>query len=222
MIASLKSSIKSYTKSEEIFNAVTHGIGILLSVIGLCVLVPMAAIYGDAWKVVSSAIYGTSLIVLYSASTLYHSFTNPKIKSILNMCDHISIYYLIAGTYTPFVLVNMRGVWGWVIFGIIWGSAIIGTTLKLIYGNRFRKVSTILYLCMGWIVVIAAKPLIVNTEPVGLLLLLIGGLLFSFGVIFYKWKSLPYNHGIWHLFVLAGTICHFFAVLFFVVLDKTV
>ena len=159
------------------------------------------------------------MIILYTASTLYHSFSNIKVKQILNMCDHISIYFLIAGTYTPFVLVNMRGPWGWTIFGIVWGSAIIGTVLKIIYGNRFRKVSTILYLCMGWVIVVAAKPLIKTTEPAGLVLLLVGGLLFSFGVIFYKWKSLPFNHGIWHLFVLAGTIFQFFAILFFVVLD---
>ncbi len=218
----MTSIIKKYTKSEEIFNAVTHGIGILLSVIGVSVLIPYAAIYGDAWKIVASSIYGFTLIVLYSASTLYHSFQNEKLKKIFNMFDHISIYFLIAGTYTPFLLVNMRGVWGWIVFGIVWTSAIAGTTLKLIYGNRFRKVSTILYLCMGWIIVIAIKPLILNTEPIGLILIVAGGLLFSFGVIFYKWKSLPFNHGIWHIFVLLGTICHFFAVLFFVVLDNNV
>lgn len=218
----MTSIIKKYTKSEEIFNAVTHGIGILLSVIGISVLIPYAAIYGDAWKIVASSIYGFTLIVLYSASTLYHSFQNEKLKKIFNMFDHISIYFLIAGTYTPFLLVNMRGVWGWIVFGIVWTSAIAGTTLKLIYGNRFRKVSTILYLCMGWIIVIAIKPLILNTEPIGLILIVAGGLLFSFGVIFYKWKSLPFNHGIWHIFVLLGTVCHFFAVLFFVVLDNNV
>lgn len=218
----MTSIIKKYTKSEEIFNAVTHGIGILLSVIGISVLIPYAAIYGDAWKIVASSIYGFTLIVLYSASTLYHSFQNEKLKKIFNMFDHISIYFLIAGTYTPFLLVNMRGVWGWIVFGIVWTSAIAGTTLKLIYGNRFRKVSTILYLCMGWIIVIAIKPLILSTEPIGLILIVAGGLLFSFGVIFYKWKSLPFNHGIWHIFVLLGTVCHFFAVLFFVVLDNNV
>ncbi len=208
-----------YGKTEEILNAVSHGVGIILSVTGLIVLVSAAASAGDVWKVAASAIYGASMIALYSASTLYHGFSDPKIKRVLNMCDHISIYFLIAGTYTPFVLVNLRGPWGWTIFGIVWGSAVIGTVLKIIYGSRFRKVSTLLYLCMGWVIVIAAKPLIDTTEPAGLILLLAGGLLFSFGVIFYKWKSLPYNHAIWHLFVLAGTVCHFFAVLFFVVLD---
>lgn len=208
----------SYSKSEEIFNAVTHGAGIALSIAGLAVLVTMSAIYGDAWKVTASAIYGTSMIVLYSASTLYHSFKNPRIKKLLNMCDHISIYYLIAGTYTPFVLVNLRGPWGWTIFGVIWSCAIAGTVLKLIYGDRFRKISTILYLCMGWVILIAAKPLSMNMEIGGLILLAAGGLFYSLGVIFYKWKSLPFNHGIWHLFVLGGTACHFFAVLYFVIL----
>lgn len=210
---------QSYSRTEEILNALSHGLGVILSIAGLVVLVTLAACFGDAWKVTASAIYGASMIVLYSASTMYHGFSGQKIKRILNMCDHISIYFLIAGTYTPFVLVTLRGAWGWTIFGIVWGSAVIGTTLKIIYGNKFRKVSTALYLAMGWVVVVAAKPLIASTEPAGLVLLLIGGLLFSFGVIFYKWKSLPYNHAIWHIFVLAGTICHFFAVLFFVVLS---
>lgn len=214
----MSSIVQNYSKKEEIFNAVTHGLGIALSVAGLATLVTMAAIHGDAWKIIVSIIYGLSMITLYSASTLYHSFKNPIIRKRLNMFDHISIYYLIAGTYTPFVLVNIRGAWGWTIFGIVWGCAIAGTILKLIYGDRFRKISTILYLCMGWMIVIAAKPLVVNTDLGGLILLAAGGLLYSSGVVFYKWKTLPFNHGIWHLFVLGGTVCHFFAVLFFVVL----
>lgn len=214
----MSSIAQIYSKKEEIFNAVTHGLGIALSVAGLATLVTMAALHGDAWKMIASIVYGLSMITLYSASTLYHSFKNPIIRKRLNMFDHISIYYLIAGTYTPFVLVNIRGAWGWTIFGIVWGCAILGTILKLIYGDRFRKISTILYLCMGWMIVIAAKPLIVNTELGGLILLAAGGLLYSSGVVFYKWKTLPFNHGIWHLFVLGGTVCHFFAVLYFVVL----
>lgn len=214
----MTSVAQTYSKKEEIFNAVTHGLGIALSVAGLATLVTMAAIHGDAWKIIVSIVYGLSMITLYSASTLYHSFKNPIIRKRLNMFDHISIYYLIAGTYTPFVLVNIRGAWGWTIFGIVWGCAIAGTVLKLIYGDRFRKVSTILYLCMGWMIVVAAKPLVVNTDLGGLILLATGGLLYSSGVVFYKWKTLPFNHGIWHLFVLGGTVCHFFAVLFFVVL----
>ena len=200
-------------------NAVTHGIGIALSIAGLVILVVFAAIYGDAWKVVASAIYGASMIVLYTASTLYHSFSKTKAAKKLNMFDHISIYYLIAGSYTPFMLVNLRGAWGWSIFGVIWACAITGTILKIIYGNNFRKVSTIIYLAMGWMILIAVYPFIKNVELGGVILLAAGGLAYSFGVIFYKWKTLPFNHAIWHLFVLAGTVLQFFAVLYYVVLS---
>lgn len=215
-------SLPVYSKKEEIANAITHGAGIALSIAALVLLVVFSAIYGDAWKVTASAIYGASMIILYTASTLYHSFSKTKAAGKLNMFDHISIYYLIAGTYTPFVLVNMRGGWGWSIFGVIWACAITGTILKLIYGNRFRKISTILYLCMGWMIVIAFYPFIKNVETGGLILTLLGGLSYSIGVIFYKWKKLPFNHAVWHLFVLAGSILHFFAILFYVVLDSNV
>lgn len=210
--------LPKYTKSEEIMNAVTHGIGIALSIAGLVILVVFAALYGDAWKVVASSIYGASMIVLYTASTLYHSFSKTKAAKKLNMFDHISIYYLIAGSYTPFMLVNLRGAWGWSIFGVIWACAITGTILKIIYGNNFRKISTIIYLAMGWMILIAIYPFVKNVELGGVILLAAGGLSYSFGVIFYKWKSLPFNHAIWHLFVLAGTVLQFFAVLFYVVL----
>lgn len=210
--------LPNYTKAEEIMNAVTHGIGIALSIAGLVILVVFAALYGDAWKVVASSIYGASMIVLYTASTLYHSFSKTKAAKKLNMFDHISIYYLIAGSYTPFMLVNLRGAWGWSIFGVIWACAITGTILKIIYGHNFRKVSTIIYLAMGWMILIAIYPFVKNVELGGVIYLALGGLAYSFGVIFYKWKSLPFNHAIWHLFVLAGTILQFFAVLFYVVL----
>ena len=210
--------LPKYTKAEEIMNAVTHGIGIALSIAGLVILVVFAALYGDAWKVVASSIYGASMIVLYTASTLYHSFSKTKAAKKLNMFDHISIYYLIAGSYTPFMLVNLRGAWGWSIFGVIWACAITGTILKIIYGNNFRKISTVIYLAMGWMILIAIYPFVKNVELGGVILLAAGGLSYSFGVIFYKWKSLPFNHAIWHLFVLAGTVLQFFAVLFYVVL----
>lgn len=215
-------SLPVYSKKEEIANAITHGAGIALSIAALVLLVVFSAIYGDAWKVTASAVYGASMIILYTASTLYHSFSKTKAAKKLNMFDHISIYYLIAGTYTPFVLVNMRGAWGWSIFGVIWACAITGTVLKLIYGNRFRKISTILYLCMGWMILIAFYPFIKNVETGGLIFTLLGGISYSVGVIFYKWKKLPFNHAVWHLFVLAGSILHFFAILFYVVLDSNV
>lgn len=212
------SILPKYTKNEEIMNAVTHGIGAGLSIAGLVVLVVFASMHGDVWKIVASAIYGASMIVLYTASTLYHSFSKTKAASKLNMFDHISIYYLIAGSYTPFMLVNLRGGWGWSIFGVVWACAIAGTVLKIIYSNKLRKVSTIIYLAMGWIIIIAIYPFVKNVETGGIILVVLGGLSYTIGVIFYKWKSLPFNHAIWHLFVLAGTVLQFFAVLFYVVL----
>lgn len=212
------SILPKYTKNEEIMNAVTHGIGAGLSIAGLVVLVVFASMQSDAWKIVASAIYGASMIVLYTASTLYHSFSKTKVASKLNMFDHISIYYLIAGSYTPFMLVNLRGGWGWSIFGVVWACAIAGTVLKIIYGNKLRKVSTIIYLAMGWMIIIAIYPFVKNVETGGIILVVLGGLSYTVGVIFYKWKSLPFNHAIWHLFVLAGTVLQFFAVLFYVVL----
>ncbi len=210
--------LPKYTKSEEIMNAITHGIGVGLSIAGLVILIVFAALYGDAWKVTASAIYGASMIILYTASTLYHSLSKTKAASKLNMFDHISIFYLIAGSYTPFMLVNMRGGWGWTIFGIVWACAITGTILKIIFGNRFRKVSTIIYLAMGWLIIIAFYPFLKSVDTGGIILLGLGGLSYTVGVVFYKWKSLPYNHAIWHLFVLAGTVLQFFAVLFYVIL----
>ena len=212
------SILPKYTKNEEIMNAVTHGIGAGLSIAGLVILVVFASMYGDAWKVVASAIYGASMIVLYTAPTLYHSLSKTKAAAKLNMFDHISIYYLIAGSYTPFMLVNLRGGWGWSIFGVVWACAIAGTVLKIIYGNKLRKVSTFIYLAMGWIIIIAIYPFVKNVETGGIILVVLGGLSYTIGVIFYKWKSLPFNHAIWHLFVLAGTVLQFFAVLFYVVL----
>lgn len=210
--------LPKYTKNEEIMNAVTHGIGAGLSIAGLVILVVFASMQGDAWKIVASAIYGASMIVLYTASTLYHSLSKTKAAPKLNMFDHISIYYLIAGSYTPFMLVNLRGGWGWSIFGVVWACAIAGTVLKIIYGNKLRKVSTIIYLAMGWLIIIAIYPFVKNVETGGIILVVLGGLSYTIGVIFYKWKSLPFNHAIWHLFVLAGTVLQFFAVLFYVVL----
>lgn len=215
------SVLPKYNKKEEILNALTHGIGILIGIAAVVLLTVFSALYSDAWSIVSSAIYGASMIILYTASTLYHAFSKTKAAQTLNMFDHISIYYLIAGTYTPFTLVNMREygtAWGWTIFGIIWACAISGTILKLVYGNSLRKVSTIIYLIMGWMILIAIVPFIKSLQLGGLVLMVAGGLAYSFGVIFYKWKTLPYNHAIWHLFVLAGTVLHFFAILFYVVL----
>jgi len=208
--------IKQYTAGEEIVNSVTHGIGALLSVAGLVVLIIFAVWYGDNWHVVSFSIFGGSLIVLYSASTLYHGFSNPSLKTIFKKMDHSAIFLLIAGTYTPFVLVTLRGALGWSLFGTIWALAVIGIGVKFITIFRFRGLSVILYLFMGWLGVIAIKEILHGVPLPSFTLLVIGGLSYTTGVIFYWYRKLPFNHAIWHLFVLCGSIFHYFSVLFIV------
>lgn len=205
-----------YTLVEEIANGITHGIGAMLSVAGLTVLVVLAAIYGDAWRIVSFSIYGTSLVLLYTASTLYHAIQHPDAKRFFRIMDHAAIYLLIAGTYTPITLVNMRGPWGWSIFGFIWALAIIGIIFKTMYTGRYDKISTAAYVLMGWICLIGLKEMLVTIPTGGLVWLVAGGICYTIGVIFYAWQKLPFNHAIWHLFVLGGSICHFFAILFHV------
>lgn len=214
-MASLKS--KSQIIREEIANVITHGVGLALSVAALVLLVVFASLKGDAWRIVSFSIFGASLVLLYLASTLYHGASRPRVKLRLNRFDHSAIYVLIAGTYTPFTLVTLRGAWGWTIFGIVWGLAIAGIVYKIFfYKVKYRAVSAIIYLLMGWIIVIAIKPLITSLSLPGLIWLAIGGLSYSFGVIFYLWKKLPFAHSIFHLFVLGGSISHFFAILLYV------
>jgi hemolysin III len=206
----------SYSFIEEIINSVTHGAGILLSIAALVLMVVFASLSGSAVHVVSCAIFGVTLILLYTASTLYHGIPYPRVKRILKIFDHCCIYLLIAGTYTPFLLVTLRGALGWTLFGIIWFLALLGVLFKLFFIHRFKIVSTIAYVLMGWIIILAIKPLMAALPAGGLIFLVAGGLAYSLGVIFYAWKKLPFNHAIWHLFVLAGSICHFFAVLFYV------
>ncbi len=208
---------ESYSVGEEIAHAITHGIGIPLSIAALAILVAFSALYGDAWHVTSTAIYGVTLILLYTASTLYHGIPNLRAKVILQQLDHAAIFLLIAGTYTPFTLVTLRGPWGWTLFGLVWGIAIIGVYIELWGSARLRRWSLALYLGMGWLVVIAIRPMLENVETGGLLLLLGGGLAYTLGAAFYVWERLSYNHAIWHLFVLMGSILHFFSVLFYVV-----
>jgi hemolysin III len=201
---------------EEVMNAVTHGIGTLLAVAGLVLLTVLAYLHGDIWHIVSFSIYGTTLVLLYLASTLYHSFTNEKIKRIFKILDHSAIYLLIAGTYTPFTLVPLHGVLGWTVFGVVWGLAVIGIVLKVFFAGRFNIVSTLCYLGMGWFIIFAIKPLIATVPALGMTWLLVGGLFYTLGSIFYLWKRIPFNHAIWHLFVLAGSISHFIAVFFYI------
>jgi hemolysin III len=198
---------------EEIANAITHGIGLLLSIAGFVVLLVLAALRGTAWHIVACSIYGATLICLYTASTLYHAVISPRVKRALRIFDHSAIYLLIAGTYTPFLLVSLRGPWGWSLFGVIWGLALAGVLFKFWFVERFVILSTAVYIAMGWLVVIAAKPVITHVPFTALIWLLAGGLAYTGGVIFFAAKRIPYSHAIWHLFVLAGSICHYFAVL---------
>jgi hemolysin III len=206
---------------EEIANAITHGVGLLLSVAGFIVLLVFAALRGTAWHIVACSIYGVTLICLYAASTLYHAVISPRIKRALRIFDHSAIYLLIAGTYTPFLLVNLRGPWGWSLFGIVWGLAIAGILFKFWFVERFGFLSTAVYIGMGWLVVIAAKPVIAHVPFTALIWLLVGGLAYTAGVIFYASKRIPYGHAIWHVFVPAGSICHYFAVLSTVIPPRT-
>ena len=212
-----KSNARRYTVGEEIANSLTHGVGALLAVGGLAILVTMAAIRGDAWHIVACSIYGAAMVVLYSASTLYHAVTGPRAKAALQVFDHAAIFLLIAGTYTPFTLVSLRGPWGWSLFGVVWGLAVAGIVLEIAFPRRWPALSLVLYIAMGWVVVVAVKPLLDALPTGGLVLLLLGGLAYTGGIAFYAWRRLPYGHAVWHLFVLAGTVLHFFAVLLYVV-----
>ncbi|HBL74858.1 MAG: hemolysin D [Bacteroidetes bacterium GWF2_42_66] len=204
---------RQLTVGEEIANSITHGIGTLMSIAALVLLIVFAAIKGNAWHVVSFTIFGSTLVLLYLSSTLYHSFSNPKIKNIFARFDHAAIFFLIAGTYTPILLSNLRGVLGWTLFFIIWGLAIAGAVIRSIYLTRFRKLMVAIYVMMGWMFVFAIRTMLEITPADSLMFLFIGGGLYTIGVIFYVWRSLPYGHGIWHLFVLGGSIMHFFAVI---------
>ena len=207
----------SYSAGEELAHALTHGVGAVLSVAALVVLVVYSALYGDAWHITSTSIYGLTLILLYTASTLYHGVSHAAAKQLLQKLDHAAIFLLIAGTYTPFTLVNLRGPWGWTLFALVWGVAIAGIAFELACRKCAKAISVSLYLGLGWIVLIAIKPLLAQVDPGGVQLLVAGGIAYSLGVIFYLWKTLVYHHAVWHLFVLAGSVFHFFAVFFFVV-----
>ena len=206
--------------AEELANTLTHGFGLLLSLAGFAVLLSLAILRGDRWCIASCAIYASTLVLLYTASTLYHSTRSRRLKRILLICDHSAIYLLIAGTYTPFLLVNLRGGWGWswILFAVIWGMAMAGILFKLWFVEHFPILSTAFYVLMGWIALVAIKPMQQFIPSRGLGWLLAGGVLYCIGVVFYACKKVPFNHAIWHGFVVAGSICHYFAVLFAVIL----
>lgn len=210
-------SKKLYTLGEEIFNSVSHGVGTLLAIAGMVVLIVFSALKGDAWAVVSTSIYGATLTILYTMSTLYHSLTNNRAKRFFRIMDHNSIFLLIAGTYTPYTLVALRGGLGWTLFGIVWGATVIGIVLNSINLEKFKKISLICYIAMGWVIVMAIKPLIATLPQISLMFLLLGGICYTGGVVFYAIKKVRYFHSVWHLFVLAGSVLHYFSILFMII-----
>lgn len=204
---------REQTPVEESVNTLVHGAGFGLAIAGLVNLVILAGNHGNAWHITSFSIYGATLILLYFSSTLYHSLPRGHCKETFRVVDHASIFLLIAGTYTPITLTAMRGPWGWTIFGLVWGIALSGIVLKVFWFHRLGRLSTVMYVVMGWVIVIAVQPLIESLNGTSLVFLVAGGLAYSFGIVFYVSRQLRFSHAVWHLFVLAGSICHFFAVL---------
>jgi len=207
-----------FSRKEELFNSISHGSGVVFAITALVLITVFASKTGDAWKIVSGIIYGVSLVSLFLASTLYHGFREGKTKDVFEIMDHSAIFILIAGTYTPFTLVNLRGPVGWTIFGIVWGLTLIGIVYKIFFVNKFVVFSTLIYIFMGWLIVFAIGPLSETLSSGGLFWLVMGGVLYTAGTPFYIINKIPFNHGIWHLFVLAGSLCHFITVFFDVIL----
>jgi hemolysin III len=203
------------TLGEEIANSITHGIGAALSIAGLVAIVAVAALDRPAWQVVACAIYGTSLVLMYVSSTMYHALTNERAKRVFKILDHSSIYLLIAGTYTPFTLITLRGPWGWSLFAVVWGLCVCGVVFKSLWIGRLKVPSTVVYLLMGWCVVVAIRPLLAALPWTGFMWMLAGGLCYTAGVAFYA-NSRRFAHSIWHLFVMAGSVCHYWAVFHYV------
>ncbi|AIQ13382.1 PAQR family membrane homeostasis protein TrhA [Paenibacillus durus] len=205
----------TYSRKEEVANAITHGIGAILSVAALILLIVFSSMWGTAWHVVSFSIYGTTMLLLYLNSTIVHSLKEGKLKDLFEFFDHSSIYLFIAGTYTPFLLVAIRGTLGWSLFGVIWGIAFFGVLFKAFFTKKFLFMSTIFYIAMGWLIVIAWAPLTATVAEGGMALLMAGGILYTLGTIFYVWRAFPFHHAVWHVFVLLGSVTHFFAVLLY-------
>ncbi|WP_027085732.1 PAQR family membrane homeostasis protein TrhA [Cohnella panacarvi] len=205
-----------YTRREEVVNAITHGLGTLLSIAGLTLLIVFASLEGTSWHVVSFTIYGVTMLLLYTASTLVHAFPEGKVKDLFETFDHSCIYLFIAGTYTPILLVTLRSPLGWTLFGIVWGLAVGGVVFKAFFTKKYLVLSTLFYVLMGWMIVFAWQPLQTLLQPGGIRLLVIGGVLYTVGSIFYIWRGFPHHHAVWHLFVLAGSAMHFFAILLYV------
>ncbi|WP_338754525.1 PAQR family membrane homeostasis protein TrhA [Bacillus sp. FJAT-52991] len=203
-----------FTRGEEIANSITHGIGAVLSIAGLTLLLVFSIFFGNVWHVVSFTVFGITMLMLYLSSTLVHSFPKGKVKDLFEIFDHASIYFFIAGTYTPFLFLAVKGTLGWTLFAAVWGLAIVGTVFKCFYVKRFLKTSTLLYVVMGWLIVFAWDTLVQNISTTSLVLLVTGGILYTVGAIFYVWRGFKFHHMVWHLFVLAGSVAHFFSVLY--------
>ncbi len=208
---------REYTLGEEIFSSVSHGVGACLAIAGTAVLIVVSAIYGNAVAVVSSAIYGASLIILYTMSTLYHSFTHKRVKHFFQIMDHNSIFLLISGTYTPITLYILGGVTGWVLFAIVWGATILGVTLNSINLEKAKIPSLICYVAMGWVIIFAIKPLVATIPFISALFLVLGGVIYTLGIVFYAIKKVRYFHPIWHLFTIAGSAFHYFSILYSII-----
>ena len=216
MTSKINRFVPQVSTAEELVNAITHGLGALLGIAGTAVAIVWAALYGNACSVVSASIYGGMLIILYTMSTLYHALTHKGAKYVFRIFDHCSIFLLIAGTYTPYTLVSLGGGLGWTIFGIIWGLTVLGIVLNSISIEKFKIFSAVTYIVMGWLIIVAIKPMMAVLETPALLLLLFGGIAYTVGFVFYALKNIRFMHGIWHLFVLAGSILHYFSILLYV------
>ena len=206
-----------FSCGEEIAHAITHGVGVLGSAVGLVFLVVQAVGRGDPRLVVSVSIFGATMLALYSASTLYHALTRRRAKLVFELLDHGAIYLLIAGTYTPFTLSVLGGRWGWTLFGLCWGLAVLGILYEVVWRRPWKRLSLVFYLALSWLAAVAVKPLAAVLPPQALLLMGAGGVAYSAGAVFYAWRAFPYHHAVWHLFVLAGTALHYFCVLRFVI-----
>ncbi|GAB4332435.1 MAG: hemolysin III family protein [Flammeovirgaceae bacterium] len=205
------------TLGEEIANAITHGIGFLLSIAALVLLLYYGLDHQDYAHSISFTVYGVSMMILYAASTLYHSFQKDSIKNFFQIVDHAAIYVMIAGSYTPFTLLVLKGILGWTLLGIVWGMTLVGIIFKIFFTGRFKILSTSIYGIMGWLVIFFIKPLLENLPDGAFFWLLLGGISYSIGIIFYLWEKLPYSHTIWHLFILGGSICHFFCIFLYLI-----
>lgn len=206
-----------YSVGEEIANSITHGFGLVMAIAGLAVLAAFASVFGSTWHIVSVSIFGATLVLLYAASTLYHSIPLPRAKEVLRRLDHSAIFLVIAGTYTPFLLVTLRDSFGWTMFALIWGLAIMGIVMQRVLIRQKSYITALPYIGMGWLAMLVIQQIIASIPTGGVILLFAGGLAYTIGVLFFVWKRMPYHHAVWHLFVLAGSACHYFAVLLFVI-----